>query len=58
MSEFLAMGGYGTYVWSSYAIFFIVLAIDFIAPRLRRRQVLAELRGRLRRQRKPSETSP
>lgn len=58
MSGFLAMGGYGAYVWSSYAIFFIVLAIDFLAPRLRRRQVLAELRGRLRRQRKPPETSP
>lgn len=58
MSGFLAMGGYGAYVWSSYAIFFIVLAIDFLAPRLRRRQVLAELRGRLRRQRKHSETSP
>lgn len=58
MNEFFAMGGYGAFVWSSYAIFFIVLAIDFIAPRLRRKQVLAELRGRLRRQRKPSETSP
>lgn len=60
MSGFLAMGGYGFYVWTSYAVFFILLAIDFIAPRLRRRRVLAELRGRLRRQQRktPENTSP
>ncbi|WP_440222210.1 heme exporter protein CcmD [Dokdonella sp. MW10] len=56
MSEFLAMGGYGAYVWSSYAIFAVVLAIDYIAPRLHRRRVLAELRGRIKRQQKRTET--
>ena len=50
LSDFLAMGGYAGYVWSSVAIFVGVLAIDFISPRLRRRRVLAELRGRVRRQ--------
>ena len=50
MNAFLAMGGYAGYVWSSIAIFVGVLAIDFIGPRLRRRRVLAELRGRARRQ--------
>ncbi|HEY0179873.1 MAG TPA: heme exporter protein CcmD [Dokdonella sp.] len=49
MREFLAMGGYGAYVWPSYAVFFVVLAIEAVAPRLRRRRILAELRGRLRR---------
>jgi len=58
MNEFLAMGGYGAYVWSSYAIFFIVLLIDFLAPRLQRRRVLAELRGRMKRQRKQPENPP
>ncbi len=56
MSEFLAMGGYAGYVWSSYAIFLIVLLVDAVAPLRRRRQVLAELRGRLKRQQKRSET--
>jgi heme exporter protein D len=51
------MGGYGNYVWSSYAIFLIVLLIDFIAPWRRRRQVLADLHGRLKRQQKRTETS-
>ncbi|UXI67037.1 heme exporter protein CcmD [Tahibacter amnicola] len=50
MSEFLAMGGYGGYVWSAYAIFFVVLAADALAPQLRRKRVLRDLRGRLKRQ--------
>jgi heme exporter protein D len=49
MSDFLAMGGYGAYLWPSYAVFVIVLAIDAIAPRIRRRRVLAEIRGKLKR---------
>jgi heme exporter protein D len=57
MNEFLAMGGYGEYVWSSYAIFMIALLIDFIAPRLRSRRVIAELRGRLLRQQKRQENA-
>ena len=28
MAEFLAMGGYGAYVWSSYAITALVLGIN------------------------------
>ncbi|MCK9539048.1 heme exporter protein CcmD [Dokdonella sp.] len=58
MSDFLAMGGYGTYVWSSYAVFFIVLAIDALAPRAQRRRVLAELRGRLLRRRSRTLPTP
>jgi len=49
MNDFLAMGGYGAYVWSSYAVFFIVLALEALAPRATRHRVLAELRGRLKR---------
>jgi heme exporter protein D len=55
MDDFLAMGGYGAYVWSSYAIFVGALLIDFIAPRLRNRHVITELRGRLKRQQKRQE---
>jgi len=43
------MGGYGAYVWPAYAVFVIVLAIDAIAPGLRRRRVLADIRGKLKR---------
>ena len=43
------MGGYGTYVWGSYAVFFIVLAVEALAPLAQRKRVLAEIRGRLKR---------
>jgi heme exporter protein D len=49
MVEMLAMGKYGAYVWSAYAVFVAVFAIDAIAPRLARRRVLAEIRGKLKR---------
>lgn len=57
MSDFLAMGGYGAYVWGSYAVFFIVLALEALAPRATRRRVLTELRGRLRRREQRNEPS-
>ena len=50
MADFFAMGGYGFYIWASYAVFVVVLAIDALAPSLRRRRVLAELRGRVKRE--------
>lgn len=50
LQSFLAMGGYAAYVWPAYAVFFIVLIADSIAPRLRRRRLLRELRARLTRQ--------
>ena len=49
MSDFLAMGGYGFYVWTSYAVFLIVLLIDALAPVLRRRRVISALRARFKR---------
>jgi heme exporter protein D len=49
MADFLAMGGYGIYIWPAYAVFLVVFAIDAIAPRLRRKRVLADIRGKLRR---------
>lgn len=49
MTQFLSMGGYGAYVWPSYAVFFLVLAIEALAPRAQRRRVLAEIRGRAQR---------
>jgi len=50
LQTFLAMGGYAIYVWPAYALFFIVLIADTVAPRVRRRRVLRELRARLARQ--------
>ena len=52
LHDFFAMGGYAAYVWPAYAIFFVVLVADYLAPVVRRRQVLRELRARLARQTK------
>ncbi|MGA9341501.1 MAG: heme exporter protein CcmD [Rhodanobacteraceae bacterium] len=58
MADFLAMGGYAGYVWSAYAVFFLVLLIDALAPLVRRRRVLAELRSRFVRQQSRRKNSP
>lgn len=50
MSDFISMGGYGAYVWTSYAVFFLVLAADALAPLWQRRRTLRDLRGRLKRE--------
>lgn len=50
LPSFFAMGGYAAYVWPAYAIFFVVLIADYLAPVVRRRRVLRELRGRMARQ--------
>jgi len=47
LTDFFSMGGYGTYVWSSYAITFIVLAINIIQPRMKERKTLNDLQKRL-----------
>jgi len=57
MGDFLAMGGYGAYVWPSYAVFLVVLALEALAPRAQRRRILAEVRGRVRRREARSEGS-
>lgn len=49
MADFFAMGGYAGYVWSAYAVFFVVLAIEALAPRTQRKRLLADIRGRLKR---------
>ncbi|MBS0431391.1 MAG: heme exporter protein CcmD [Proteobacteria bacterium] len=51
MHDWLAMGGYAQYVWPAYAVFFLVFAWDWLAPRFRRGRLLKELRGRLARER-------
>lgn len=50
LHEFFSMGGYAAYVWPAYAVFFVVLIADYLAPIVRRRGVLRELRGRMTRQ--------
>ena len=43
-SDFLAMGGYGLYVWSSLGVCALVCAVEPISLNLKRRALLAEVR--------------
>jgi len=44
MSEFFAMGGYGFYVWGSFGATALVVAVEMLSLRARRRRALEEAR--------------
>ena len=48
--EFLNMGGYAFYVWTSYAIGAVVLIANLIAPVRLRRKLLLDLNRKARRE--------
>lgn len=49
-AEFLAMGGYGFYVWTSYGIAFVVLLLNVVIPLIQRKRFLRELALKQKRQ--------
>ncbi len=42
LQEFLYMGGYGFYVWTSYGIATIILAVNVIIPIIQRKSFLRQ----------------
>ena len=44
LSDFLAMGGYALYVWGSYGVAALLVAIELAALRARRMKAMDELR--------------
>lgn len=40
-AAFIEMGGYGPYVWSSYAITLVVFAYNIVRPVLMRRELIS-----------------
>lgn len=45
VSEFIEMGGYGTYVWGSYAVTVVCVVIELIVIKARRKAALRALPG-------------
>ncbi len=43
MIEFFAMGGYAVYVWPSFLLTAVVMAINFLSARRRQKKVIASL---------------
>jgi heme exporter protein D len=50
VSEFLNMGGYALYVWSSYGLALVLLVWVFAKPLLDKKQLLKHLRSQYRQQ--------
>lgn len=50
MRDFFYMGGYAFYVWTSYALTFIVLTANLIIPLQHKRKVLKAIARKLRRE--------
>ena len=50
MNEFLHMGGYAFFVWTSYGIALVVLLANVILPVQRKKEILKNLKRRLRRE--------
>jgi heme exporter protein CcmD len=48
MTEMLAMGNYGAYVWSSFGLTLIVLVICVVQGRSRHQSVFNDVRKRIR----------
>ena len=48
MSEILAMGEYGAYVWSSFGLTLIVLVVCVVQGRQRHKMVFNDVKARIR----------
>ncbi len=48
MSEMLAMGSYGAYVWSCFGLTFLVLVICVVQGRRRHARMIDDVRTRIR----------
>ena len=56
-AEFVQMGTHGIYVWSAYGVTLIVLAVNVVAPVLRRRELMREIKRDLAREVSRNESS-
>lgn len=57
-SNFWHMGGYGFYVWGSYAVTFLCIAAEIVLLAARRRTLLKQLTQMLRLTRKERNETP
>ncbi len=51
-ASFAAMGGHGLYVWLSYGIATLIVAINFVSPMLTRKKIIKDIERQLRREQK------
>lgn len=46
LNEFLHMGGYAFYVWSSFGLSLVVMVWNIVLPRQREKQLIRDLKRR------------
>ncbi len=49
-SEFFNMGGYAFFVWTSYALTFIVLVANIISPIMQRKKIITRIKRAIKRE--------
>jgi len=49
-SEFFNMGGYAFFVWSSYALTFVVVVANIVSPIMQRKKVIARIKRTMKRE--------
>lgn len=49
-AAFWAMGKHGVFVWSCYAAFVVVMAVNIVAPMVRRKKLMSRLQRLEKRQ--------
>ena len=49
-SEFFNMGGYAFYVWTSYALTFIILLANIVSPILQRKKAIKRIKRAIKRE--------
>ena len=48
-SEFLHMGGYATFVWSSYGLALLLVVVNVVSPLLERKRIIARIKRAIKR---------
>lgn len=49
-TDFIAMGKHGPFVWSAYAISVIIIVANILAPILRKRALVNEIKRKIKRE--------
>jgi heme exporter protein D len=49
-AEFFHMGGYAFYVWTSYALTFIIIVMNIVSPIVQRKKTIARIKRAIKRE--------
>ncbi len=50
LSEFIQMGKHGAYVWSAYGLFALIISLNIVLVKIKRREIIKQQQSRLRRE--------